>query len=341
MKKKVIKGFWDNIEKPIYAMAPMADVTDAAFRYMIAKYGKPDVMFTEFVSCDGLCSAGRPNLMKYLIYDEIERPIVIQLFGEKPENFYKAALFAQELKFDGIDINMGCPVKTVTKTGSGAALINTPELGKEIIAATIEGAGELPVSVKTRIGYNSITIAEWVEHLLETNLAAITLHLRTKKEMSNVEAHWETVHEAIKLARQTETLLLANGDLDDLDHADKMIEQTGVNGVMMGRAIYGFPWLFDRTKTKEDITVEEKLGAMIEHSLLYEKVFDAKKNFAVMIKHLRAYATGFDGAKELRVMMEDVKSSRDVESRIDIFRSMRSDNKPAKQISGQSENRSL
>ncbi|MEE8404344.1 MAG: tRNA-dihydrouridine synthase [candidate division Zixibacteria bacterium] len=335
MKKKVIKGFWDKIEKPIYAMAPMADVTDAAFRYMIAKYGKPDVMFTEFVSCDGLCSAGRPNLMKYLLYDEIERPIVIQLFGEKPENFYKSALFARELKFDGIDINMGCPVKTVTKTGSGAALINTPELGKEIIAAAIEGAGKLPVSVKTRIGYNSITIAEWVEHLLETNLAAITLHLRTKKEMSNVQAHWETAHEAVKLARQTDTLLLANGDLDDLDQADKMIEQTGIDGVMMARAIYGFPWLFDRTKTRESITVGDRLSAMIEHSRLYEKMFDSKKNFAVMIKHLRAYATGFNGARELRVMMEDVKNSKDVESRIDKFRKMHPESHPAEQIFGQ------
>ncbi|MEE8149678.1 MAG: tRNA-dihydrouridine synthase [candidate division Zixibacteria bacterium] len=341
MKKKVIKGFWDKLEKPIYAMAPMADVTDAAFRYMIAKYGKPDVMFTEFVSCDGLCSAGRPNLMKYLLYDEIERPIVIQLFGEKPENFYKSALFARELKFDGIDINMGCPVKTVTKTGSGAALINTPELGQEIIAATIEGAGDLPVSVKTRIGYNSITIAEWVERLLETNLAAITLHLRTKKEMSNVQAHWETAHEAVELASKTETLLLANGDLDDLDQADKMIEQTGIDGVMMARAIYGFPWLFDRTKTRESITVEQRLGAMIEHSLQYEKVFDARKNFAVMIKHLRAYATGFEGAKELRVMMEDVKNSRDVERRVESFRKSHSENHSTKQISGQNENRIL
>ena len=134
---------------------------------------------------------------------------------------------------------------------------------------------------------------------------------------------------------------MANGDLDDLDQADKMIEQTGVNGVMMARAIYGFPWLFDRAKTKECITVEEKLSAMIEHSLLYEKVFDAKKNFAVMIKHLRAYATGFDGAKELRVMMEDVKSSSDVESRIGRFRKMYSESHPAKQILGQTENRNL
>ncbi|HEX2897337.1 MAG TPA: tRNA-dihydrouridine synthase, partial [candidate division Zixibacteria bacterium] len=316
MKTIAKSGFWGNLKKPIYAMAPMADVTDAAYRYIIAKYGKPDVQFTEFTSADGLCSAGKDNLMKYLLYDEIERPIVVQLFGNNPENFSKAAELAKELGFDGIDINMGCPVKDVVKTGSGAALINNPELAKEIINSTKAGAGGLPVSVKTRIGFNSIAVEEWMNHLLEAEPAAITLHLRTKKEMSLVEAHWETLDSAVNLAKKTDTLILANGDLKDLDHADEMIAKTGVDGVMMARAIYGYPWLFERTRTKENITVEERLSIMIEHSILYEKVFEKKKNFAVMIKHLRAYASGFDGAKELRVMMEHVASSDDVKTKI-------------------------
>ncbi len=301
-------------------MSPMADVTDAAFRYIIAKYGKPDVQFTEFVSADGLCSAGRDNLMKYLLYDEIERPIVIQLFGNNPDNFRKAAELAQELKFDGIDINMGCPVKAVVKTGSGAALINTPDLAKDVVRATKEGAGPLPVSVKTRIGYNSISLDDWMKHLLEAEPVAITLHLRTKKEMSLVGAHWEAIDTAVNLANETDTLLLANGDLKDLDHADEMIKKTGIDGVMMARAIYGYPWLFDRRRTRESITVDERLSIMLEHAQLYEKVFDSKKNFAVMIKHLRAYATGFDGAKELRVMMEHVEDSNQVREQIEIFR---------------------
>ena len=301
-------------------MAPMADVTDAAFRYIIAKYGKPDVQFTEFVSADGLCSVGRQNLMRYLLYDEIERPIVIQLFGNNPENFRKAAELAQELKFDGIDINMGCPVKTVVKTGSGAALINTPDIAKDVIKATKEGAGLLPVSIKTRIGYNSITLDDWMKHLLETEPAAITLHLRTKKEMSLVGAHWETIDIAVKLAQETDTLILANGDLKDLDHADEMIKKTGVDGVMMARAIYGYPWLFDRNRTRESITVEERLSIMVEHAQLYEKMFEPNKHFAVMIKHLRAYATGFDGAKELRIMMEHVENSSQVREQIATFR---------------------
>lgn len=301
-------------------MAPMADVTDAAFRYLIAKYGKPDVQFTEFVSADGLCSAGRANLMRYLLYDEIERPIVIQLFGNKPDNFRRAAELAQELKFDGIDINMGCPVKAVIKTGSGAALINTPDLAKDVIRAAQEGAGPLPISIKTRIGYNSISLDDWMKHLLETKPAAITLHLRTKKEMSAVGAHWESIDIAVNLAKKTNTLLLANGDLRDLDHADEMIQKTQVDGVMLGRAIYGYPWLFDRSRARESITIEERLSIMIEHAQLYEKVFEPKKHFAVMIKHLRAYANGFDGAKELRVMMEHVENSNHVREQIEQFR---------------------
>lgn len=319
MKTVSKNGFWGNLRKPIYAMAPMADVTDAAYRYIIAKYGKPDVQFTEFTSADGLCSAGKGNLMKYLLYDEIERPIVVQFFGNNPENFRQAAELAHELKFDGIDLNMGCPVKDVVKTGSGAALINTPDLAKEIVKSTKAGSGGLPVSVKTRIGFNSIAVEEWMSHLLEAEPAAITLHLRTKKEMSLVEAHWESLDSAVTLAKKTDTLILANGDLNDLDHADEMIAKTGVDGVMMARAIYGYPWLFDRTRTKDNITVDERLSIMIEHAILYEKVFDKKKNFAVMIKHLRAYASGFDGAKELRVMMEHVTSSDDVKSKIAEF----------------------
>jgi len=320
MKTVLSNGFWGKLKRPIYAMAPMADVTDAAFRFIIAKYGKPDVQFTEFVSADGLCSAGRENLMKYLLYDEIERPIVIQLFGNNPENFYESAQLAQELKFDGIDINMGCPVKAVTKTGSGAALINNPDLAKNIIRATKEGAGGLPVSIKTRIGYNAITIEEWLHHLLDAKPAAITLHLRTKKEMSLVGAHWETIDVAVHLAQETDTLILANGDLKDLDQADELINRAGIDGVMMARAIYGYPWLFDRDRTRESIKLEERLNIMVEHALVYEKVFEKKKNFAVMIKHLRAYATGFDGAKELRVMMEHVADSEQVMKQIDIFR---------------------
>src|SRR3990167_3412588 len=205
----MVKGFWKklamsrrDLDRPILALAPMADVTNAAFRRIIAKYGKPDVMFTEFVSCDGLCSAGQKNLLPILKFTKKERPIVAQIFGAKPENFYESAKLIKKLGFDGLDINMGCPDKKVLKQGAGAALINNPKLAQEIIRQTKKGSGKMPVSVKTRIGYDKYDKKEfkkWLTALLECELDAITIHARTKKEMSLFTAKWEVVAEAVKI----------------------------------------------------------------------------------------------------------------------------------------------
>jgi len=313
-------GFWAEFDRPIYCLAPMADVTDAAFRHVIAKRGKPDIFFTEFVSCDGLCSRGLPNLMKYLYFDPAERPIVAQIFGDKPETHYKAAQMIREIGFDGVDINMGCPVKTVTKTGCGAAMINTPELAKEIIEATKEGAGDLPVSVKTRIGWNEIALEEWLGHLLETTPVAVTLHLRTRKEMSKVDAHWDLMPRAVEMAKNTATLILGNGDITSLDHADQLIEQTGMDGAMLGRAIYANPWLFDREKSLESITLEDRFEVMLEHAHMYEAVFQGEKNFALMRKHLLCHAVGFYGCKDLRQRLESIECAADVYNAIAWFK---------------------
>lgn len=312
-------GFWATLPRPILVLAPMADVTDAAFRQIIAKYGKPDVFVTEFVSVDGLCSAGRPALIRSLKYHETERPIIAQFFGDDPELFYQCAQLAQELGFDGIDINMGCPVKTVTKTGSGAALIKAPDVAKEVILATKRGAGNLPVSIKTRIGYNNIVLEEWLSHLLDTEPAVITLHLRTAKEMSLVGAHWDVMHRAVEIVHQTDTLIIGNGDVKDLDHAKQLAQETGVDGIMLGRAVFGNPWLFNRGVQHEDVSMEEKFRVMMEHAQLYEEIFERKKNFAVMQKHLRAYASGFNGAKELRKALIDIRSSEDLKPILDAF----------------------
>ena len=179
------RGFWGELKRPILALSPMDDITDAACRRLVARCGKPDVMLTEFVSVDGLCSAGRKRLLEDLRFDECERPVVAQLFGTNPELFRRSAELVVSLGFDGIDINMGCPVKAVCNTGSGSSLINEPELAIEIVQATIEGAGKLPVSVKTRIGYSKIQTEEWTAHLLKARPAALTFHLRTRKEQSN------------------------------------------------------------------------------------------------------------------------------------------------------------
>ncbi len=323
MTLKSKKGFWAKLKKPIIALSPMDDITDAACRRLIAKCGKPDVMLTEFVSVDGLCSVGQERLLKDLRYDECERPVVAQLFGDDPELFKKSAELCVRLGFDGIDINMGCPVKVVCKTGAGSSLINEPEKAKAVIQGTIEGAGDLPVSVKTRIGYNKIQTEEWAGHLLEANPATLTFHLRTRKEQSKVPAHWEEMPKIVKLAEGSGVLILGNGDILTVEQAEQVCEETGCDGVMIGRAIFGNPWVFSREKKIEDVSVTERLDTMLEHCRLYEEVFGEDKKFLVMRKHLMAYASGFPGAKDLRISLERVFSADDVIKAVESFRSRR------------------
>jgi tRNA-dihydrouridine synthase B len=314
------QGFWAKLKKPILALSPMDDVTDAAFRRLIAYCGKPDVMITEFVSVDGLCSEGRDRLLKDLRYDACERPIVAQLFGSDPELFQQSAALVASLGFDGIDINMGCPVKAVCNIGAGSSLLTKPALAQEVIQATIAGAGGLPVSVKTRIGYDKLQTEEWASALLEAHPAAITFHLRTKKEQSQVPAHWEEMPKIADLAQGTGVIVLGNGDIKSIEQAERVCAETGCDGVMIGRAIFGNPWLFNRERRLEDITMDVLLETMLAHCRLYVEVFGDDKKFVVMRKHLMAYASGFPGAKELRMSFEKVYSIADVVSAVEAFR---------------------
>jgi nifR3 family TIM-barrel protein len=318
-------GFWKQLNKPIFAVAPMADVTDAAFRRMIATYGKPDVMWTEFVSCDGMCSAGKEVLVRDLLYDASERPIVAQIFGATPEHFYRTAQMVQELGFDGIDINMGCPDKNIQKQNAGAKLIQHPQLAQEIIRETKRGAGALPVSVKTRIGYTKNTIDEWLPYILEAEPAAITIHGRTKKEMSDVPAHWDVIAHGVELTeryygKKDRPFVLGNGDVRTLAEAFGKVRDYGVDGVMVGRGLFGNPWFFadkDALKRGEsvelkDITIEKKIQAMLEHTELFVDLFGEHKRFDIMKKHYKAYIGGFDGARELRVKLMAAHDVEDV-----------------------------
>lgn len=302
-------------------LAPMADVTDAAYRRIIAKYGKPDVMFTEFVSADGIFLSdvvGREKLMKDLLFTEAERPIVAQFFTSKPEMMKMAAELAGELGFDGVDINMGCPDRSIEKQGAGAALMKNSKLARDIIRGAKEGAGKLPVSVKTRIGYNKNEIEEWLPALLLAEPAAITIHGRTRKEMSKVAAHWDVIARAVEIRdeKKSKTLIFGNGDVVDLSDAREKARASRVDGVMLGRAIFGNPWLFSNHPQKEEntpslskegvgggVTIEEKLKALVEHTKLFEEILGDIKNFAVMKKHYKAYVQGFEGAKELRIKL--------------------------------------
>ncbi len=320
-----MSNFWVKLPKPFYCLAPLADVTDAAFRRVIAKYGKPDVMWTEFVSVDGLCSPGREVLLRDLMYTEGERPIVAQIFGSKPENFRKVATLIKELGFDGIDINMGCPDKNVERQGGGAAMIKSPELAVEVIRATQEGGGGLPVSVKTRVGFNKVELETWIPKLLETKLAAVTIHARTRKEMSKVPARWGHVREVVEMAKGSGTLIIGNGDVKDLADARAKATESGADGVMLGRAIFGNPWLFANLagRTGSDLvrqpTAEEKLRVMVEHTKLFHELLGDIKNFAVMKKHFKAYVNGFDGAKELRMKLMETETPEEVERIVEEF----------------------
>jgi tRNA-dihydrouridine synthase len=342
--------FWDKLERPFFVLAPMADVTDPAYRALIAKCGKPDVTWSEFVSADGLyylnnapqsrfgesrlrksprvssasglgqtifsptfSSAATNPLMRDLQFSEAERPIVAQFFSSKPEMIAYAAKLAEELGFDGVDINMGCPDRSIERQGAGACLIKTPEHAVELINAA-KSATKLPVSVKTRVGYNTEVLDEWLPQILSAEPAAVTLHLRTRKEMSAVSAHWDLMKKAVEIRDRvgSKTLLIGNGDVKDLADAKQKVEESGADGVMLGRAIFGNPWVFAGRKS-EDTPLRDKLTALVELAHAFEKL-SPPKSFAILKKHIKAFVTGFDGAAELRAKLMEAENAIELES---------------------------
>ena len=341
-------GFWKNLKKPFFTIAPMADVTDAAFRRMIATYGKPDVMWTEFVSAEGLMRGGKEALLVDLSFTDAERPIVAQLFGANTETMRGAAKLCASLGFDGIDINMGCPDKAIEKQGAGAAMIKTPDRAREIIRAVkqgIEDAGKsIPVSVKTRIGYATNEIATWIHVLLNEDIAALTIHARTRKELSKVPARWEHIKEVVALrdALGKETLIIGNGDIESIHDGIQKAHETGADGVMVGRALFGNPWFFTFKAHKQvslitmlrkvgarllqyfgkknrywllnspQVSKEQRLRALLEHCELFESLLGERKSFAVMRKHFKAYVHGWPGAKELRMKLMQAEHATEV-----------------------------
>lgn len=356
-------SFWNKLKKPFFALAPMADVTDPAFRRIITKYGKPDVTWTEFVSADGLCHpTGRENLIKDLEYTEAERPIVAQLFSSNPENMRKAAQLCAELGFDGIDINMGCPDRTIEKQGCGSAMIKTPDKAVEIIRAAKQGikdsGKDIPVSVKTRVGYTTEIIDEWIPVLLNESLGALTIHARTRKDLSQVPANWDYVKRVVALRDRLapNTVIIGNGDVADRSDGLDKAAQSRCDGIMIGRALFGNPWIFntsvgvarrgnwrqgfllrllphriakkiqgDRRYTVAEIPLAEKLKVMIEHSELFCELLP-HKNFAVMKKHYKAYAHGFPGAKDLRIALMEAVDVESVKGIVDQFLKQSVDN---------------
>jgi nifR3 family TIM-barrel protein len=297
----------------------MEGATDVVFREVIAQIqpqtARPDVFFTEFTNADGLCSPkGYDVTVQRLNYTENQRPLIAQIWGTNPETLQRAAEIARDLKFDGIDINMGCPVRTIIKNGACSALIKTPELAGKIIQAVKAGAGDLPVSVKTRLGFHKIITQEWITFLLQQDLAALTVHGRIAKQMSTGEANWDEIGEAVKLKNQIapETLLIGNGDVTTYAQAVEKHDRYGVDGVMIGRGIFTNPWVFEKTLGPSSHTKAEYLHLLSHHVQLYAKTWGEGKHFPVMKRFFKVYTREFEGASELRQKLMDCTNSTEV-----------------------------
>ena len=354
-------SFWRTIAQPIIGLSPMDGVTDPAFRFVVARYGKPDVQFTEFVNVEEICH-GAESAWRQLRYAEIERPIGAQIYGADPERFYQVAQVICELGFDGVDINMGCPSKSVSARGCGAALIKNPSRAREIIRAVHCGVRDwasghrletiglhpwviervrclaearspdaprsrraIPVSVKTRLGYDSVAIEDWVTTLLEESPEAISIHGRTLSQMYRGLADWDAIARGAKLIRQTSTLALGNGDVGSLSDVVARVSASHVHGVLIGRGGLGNPWIFRHkawAKAQvtsltpeggpcEDVPTHERLRVALEHARYFEALGDGTR-FSAMRKHLGWYCRGFPGAAGVRARMFQTTGSQDV-----------------------------
>jgi nifR3 family TIM-barrel protein len=357
-------NFWATLPSPLVGLSPMDGVTDAAFRSVIAGQGKPDVAFTEFTHVHDVCRGPEVHL-ETLLYSEVERPIVAQLYGKDPELFYLAAHAACELGFDGLDINMGCPSKSVANSGSGAGLIRTPELARSIMQAaqrgiedwgagqTLEQAGfkvsrieifermnrqrgaagptprrQVPLSVKTRLGYEDVTVEAWLEQLLLEKPVVISLHGRTLRQMYKGTADWSAIARAAALVKGTGTLLLGNGDIQNLEEAAMRVHETGVDGILVGRGALGVPWLFRekeqfRARSQgmdmaesmsglaDTVSLDERFAVLRDHAHQFQAMF-GERQFYRMRKHLGWYCKGFPHAASLRARMVRVSSAEEL-----------------------------
>lgn len=305
-----MSNFWSKIKKPFVVLAPMENVTDHVFREIVAKeLPKPDVMFTEFTNVEALCSAGFDKTIHRFKFSKNQRPIVAQIWGMKPENYYIVAKMISDLGFDGIDINMGCPDRAVIKMGACSALINNRPLAKEIIDATKKGSNNLPVSVKTRIGAKVVVTEDWISFLLEQKIAALTVHGRTAKQLSDVPADWNEISKAVELRNKMspETVIIGNGDIKNYQDAIEHVEKYKVDGVMIGRGIFSNPWAFEKEKTVEH-SPSEYINILVKHLDFYNKFYKGNRHYDVMKKFFKMYINNFKGANQLRIKLMETKT---------------------------------
>jgi len=325
-------NFWKNLSPAAFALAPMEDVTDTVFRELVmstAAPGKLQLLFTEFTSVDGICHpSGRNAVLHRFLVNRSEATLlkdnniklIAQIWGNDPEKFFKAAEFiAREYCFDGLDINMGCPVGKVIKQNTCSALIDHPELALEIIEATIKGSG-MPVSVKTRTGTHSHQTERWIGQLLGSDLSAITLHARTQKMLSIYPAEWEQVSLAVKVKQvmKDEVKIIGNGDVNSYNAGLKLMERSGADGVMIGRGIFANPWFFSEDDSHR--SVMEKISLLEKHIRLFQETWNNSRNFSILKRFFKIYIHGFEGAATLRASLMDTRFSEDA---LDIIKEFR------------------
>lgn len=314
---------WQALPKPIFVLAPMEDVTDTVFRRIVATCARPDLYVTEFTNADGLMSEGHTVVSQRLKFTEDERPIVAQIWGKNPAAFYEAAKLIAGMGFDGIDINFGCPERSVVKNGCCAAMIGNEEMVGELVGAVKRGLADagrsIPVSIKTRLGNKTVVTESWIPFLLSLDVAAITVHGRTAQEMSAVPAHWDEIGKAVQIRNEMKksTLIIGNGDARDAVHALELVNAYGVDGVMIGRGIFENLWAFDRTGKRHRSDLGTRLGIMKRHVGLFDATWGSTKNYATLRKFFKIYVRGFEGASEWREKVMMTKSPAEVYPIID------------------------
>lgn len=311
-----MQSIWQRLPQPFFILAPMDDVTDTVFREIVARTSAPDLMMTEFASSDGFAHPkGRDSVERRLKVNESEAatkiPLIAQIWGNNPDHYYEMAkaLSARD-EFAGIDINMGCPEKGIVRRGCCGGLIKEEnwDNAAAIIQATKRGAGNLPVSVKTRIGLNRIITEEWLTHILKQDIAALTVHGRTVKEMSKVPAHWDEIGKAVAL-RDTlapNTVIIGNGDVKNRQQGLELAEQYGLDGIMIGRGIFHDLFTFDAEPSEHTPT---QMMTILQHHLdLYEQTWGSTKSYDPMKKFAKLYINGFPGAVELRTHLMQTRT---------------------------------
>ncbi|WP_160033781.1 tRNA dihydrouridine synthase [Paenibacillus sp. An7] len=314
------ENFWNDLAKPFFVLAPMEDVTDVVFRHVVAKAGRPDVFFTEFTNAESYCHPeGMKSVRGRLLFTEDEQPLVAHIWGDQPENFRRMSIGLAEMGFKGIDINMGCPVPNVAQRGKGSGLILRPDLAAELIEAA--KAGGLPVSVKTRLGFKEVDEwREWLTHILKQDIANLSIHLRTRDEMSQVDAHWELIPEIKELRDQIapHTLLTINGDILDRQMGLALAAKYGVDGVMIGRGIFKNPFAFE--KEPKEHSSKEHLDLLRLQLDLHDQYIEVlPRSVSALHRFFKIYVKGFRGAGELRNQLMNTKSTDEVRALLDHF----------------------